>query len=479
MTDKLTKIVATIGPACEAENTIAELIGLGVNIFRFNLKHNTLAWHGDGIKRVKKISEELRRPVGTLIDLQGPEIRIVIPGDQIELRRGEKVLLAEKVPTYAKGFTISAPDVIHHIEKGQKITVDDGRFEFTVEEKKHDVLTLKSHSEGIFKTRKSMNIPGIYFPIPVLTDHDKEAIAMGKKYHIEYVALSFVRQAKDIHDLRQELAKQGFTAKIVSKIETKMAIDNLDEIVASSDALMVARGDLGIELPLEQVPYYQKLMIKKCIERGIPVITATQMLESMIEVPYATRAEVSDIANAVFDYTDATMLSGETAYGKYPDKVVEIMSKTLSFSEKKRIEDTRALFTYHIADEEEMICDAAYNLYLQFSKKHDTVGGFVVFTHTGRTARKLSRYRPRVPIFAFTPDTQVRDSLTISYGVIPLLQPTIYKKNQQITKDNIVGAISWLQKKGLIQKDKYYFVLHGDIWKIEGKVSTIKVIPPQ
>jgi pyruvate kinase len=271
-----------------------------------------------------------------------------------------------------------------------------------------------------------------------------------------------------------------FSGRVISKIETKLAIDNLDEVIDCSEGIMVARGDLGVELPIEQVPYYQKIMIKKCIERGFPVITATQMIHSMIDRPYPTRAEISDIANAVFDLTDMVMLSEESAAGQYPLEAVEMMKKTIVFNEKNvMVKDTRKVFDFISIDAEEMLCDTAYNLYLQFRKKNFNFGGFVVFTESGRTARKLSRYRADAPIFVFAPTEKVRDSLTVNYGVVPFLQQTIFKKGQPVKLDDMKNAITYLKKNGFFDESKYYILLYGDNWMIEGQVSTVKVISPK
>jgi pyruvate kinase len=283
----------------------------------------------------------------------------------------------------------------------------------------------------------------------------------------------------DMKSLRDEMKKRNYRARIIAKIETQMAIDNMDEILDASDGVMVARGDLGIELPYPQVPYYQKVLIKKCIERGIPVITATQMLQSMVDKPYPSRAEVSDIANAVFDNTDAVMLSEETASGKYPLKAVETQAKTASYIESHSVSDIRLANSFQIDDQETMVTDAAYNLLVRMDRKDAEIGGFIVFTQTGRTARMISRYRPRVPIYAFTPDEHISGMLTLSYAVYPVIQPEIYKRNSQVTAEDVQEAMKYLQKKDLVKKDKYYIVLHGDAWMIEGKTSTIKIIAPQ
>lgn len=474
----LTKIVATIGPASESSEMIERLILSGVNVFRFNLKHNELSWHKEKILLVKQISEKLKIPVGVLIDLQGPEIRLMTPNAQdVVVKLGQKVVI--KRHKSKDSFTLSDDIVLESMKEGGKIVVDDGKFVFLVSESSKNEVTLEALSEGILKTRKTLNIPGIYCPLSALTKHDKEAITSFSDLPVDFVALSFVRNTQDVEKLRAFMKKKGMSARIISKIETKLAIDNIDEIIDVSEGIMVARGDLGVEVPLEQVPFYQKAIIKKCLERGFPVITATQMIHSMIDRPYPTRAEISDIANASYDMTDTVMLSEESAAGSYPERAVTVMNKTIDFNEKKVfIDDTREVFNFHIADIEEMLCDTAYNMYLQFKKKDFKFGGFIVFSETGRTARKLSRYRPNLPIYVFTPNKRVRDSLTLNYGVVPILQPKIFKKGKVIRIEDMQNALAHLKKMKLYDTRKHYILFYGDNWMVEGRTSTLKILSP-
>lgn len=475
----LTKIIATIGPASETPEMIERLILAGVNVFRFNLKHNELNWHAEKILLVKEIASNLKIPIGTLIDLQGPEIRLITPYAQdVVIKLGQKLVI--KPQETKDSFTLSDDIVLESIKEGTKVVVDDGKFVFLVSESNRKSVTLESLSEGILKTRKTLNIPGVYCPLSALTKHDKEAIRDFSELPVDFVALSFVRNTQDVEKLRIFMKKKSMKARIISKIETKLAVDNIDEIINVSDGIMVARGDLGVEVPLEQVPYYQKIIIKKCLERGFPVITATQMIHSMIDKPYPTRAEVSDIANASYDMTDTVMLSEESAAGNYPERAVNVMSKTVDFNEKRvLVEDTRDVFNFHIADTEEMLCDTAYNMYLQFKKKDFRFGGFIVFTETGRTARKLSRYRAKVPVYVFAPNKKVRDSLTLNYGVIPLLQPKIFKKGKVIRIEDMQNALSHLKELKLFDKKKHYILFYGDNWMVEGRISTIKILSPE
>lgn len=477
---EFTKIIATIGPSTESPEMIEKLINTGVDVFRFNLKHNELSWHKEKIALVKEIAKKMNRAIGTLIDLQGPEIRLITPqSSEMAIKKDDTISIYRQTKGQ-DSFCLTDDVVLSYMEKGQKIVVDDGKFQFEVIKASKDEVKLVSRSNGTLKTRKTLNVPGVYFPLAAITERDKEAIKGFADSPVDFVALSFVRTAQDVLDLKKFMKKAGFNGRVISKIETKLAIDNLDEIIDSSEGIMVARGDLGVELPIEQVPYYQKIMIKKCLERGFPVITATQMIHSMIERPYPTRAEISDIANAVFDLTDMVMLSEESAAGQYPLEAVNYMKKTIVFNEKNvLVKDTRSVFDFISVDAEEMLCDTAYNLYLQFRRKNFNFGGFIVFTEAGRTARKLSRYRAEAPIFVFAPNEKVRDSLTVNFGVFPFLQPEIFKKGQQVKLDDMKNAIEYLKKNGLFDENKYYILLYGDNWMVEGQVSTLKVISPK
>lgn len=471
---KLTKIVATIGPATESEETIKELIETGVNVFRFNFKHNTVEWHSERIERVNMVAHKMGVPVGTLIDLQGPELRINMPGESIEVNVGDLLIFGEEAfEGKEKGFSITHPDVIPHLAEGQKILAEDGTYTFFVV-RKNGKTYLRSESKGTLKQRKNLNIPGADFPFPVLVERDFDGLKLAARNEVDFVALSFVRTPSDIKLIREEMAKHKVNAKMVSKIENQKAIDNLDAIIEASDAIMVARGDLGVELPTEQVPYYQKMMIRKCVEKGIPVITATQMLQSMIDNPNPYRAEISDIANAIYDLTDAIMLSGETASGKYPVNAVAVMAKTAEFNEEKFAVDTRLKFNHRVADVESTICDAAYNIHLKLIENKIKVKGFLVFTHTGKTARLISRYRPDIPIYAFAGSDSVRDQLALSYGVIPFTEHVI--KKGEVEKMHLLDALDFLKEKGHVKKGDKLIVLHGDIWSVEGGTSTVKVI---
>jgi pyruvate kinase len=468
MAAKLTKIVATIGPACESDEKIKELILAGVNIFRFNFKHNEIAWHEALINRVTELAKSMDTPIGVLLDLQGPEIRVIMKTDQM-------VIVPEKeIELGSQEFTISHPAILEHLPDGQFVVINDGQFTFTLKKRKGKYFLLPQQG-GTLQPNKSMNFPGADYPIDVLTSRDLGGIEMAGRAGVDYIALSFVRSAQDVDYLADEMKKRNVVAKIVSKIEAKRAIDNLDSIIDTSDAIMVARGDLGVELPIEQVPYYQKQMIRKCFEKGKPVITATQMLESMMTSPYPTRAEISDIANAAYDLTDAVMLSGESAMGKFPLEAVRTMAKVVSYNEGITIEDVRVNNQYQLERQEQILCDAAYNLYHKGRGNVD-FKGFLVFTQTGKTAQMLSRYRPQVPIYAFAPSYDIADSLTIHFGVYPFVLPSKHAFNDVVTKESTAEIVSYLHDKGLCTKGDKLIMMHGAYWGVPGGASTIRII---
>lgn len=473
--NKHTKIVATLGPSSDSEEMIEKLINHGVNIFRFNFKHNTVEYHGERIELVNKVAKRIGKPIGTLIDLQGPSLRINMPGDQLELKKGDLLVFGEQAFSEGKkGFSITHPDIISHLEIGQKLLADDGNFTFYVESRSGDETIIRSDTDGVLKNRKSINIPGSDFPFPILIERDFEGLKLAALKEIDFIALSFVRSGHDLEVVKEQAAKHGVKGKIIAKIETQTGLDNIDEIIEKADGIMVARGDLGVEIPIEQVPYYQKMMIRKCMEAGKPVITATQMLQSMVDFPHPTRAEVSDVANAVYDETDCVMLSAESASGKYPLKAVEMMSKILAFNEPMKEEDLERTFDFSIQDTTSMICDSAYALYLQYLQSEQKLGGFLIYTQTGRTAQLLARYRPRVPVFAFTRNNKIRDMLTIHFGVLPFVEEAHDEK--EVTRIEVEKTIEFLKKQGHLKDGEKVIVLHGDHWGVVGGTSTVRVV---
>ncbi len=477
---KFTKIVATIGPASESEDKIAELILAGVNVFRFNFKHNKPEWHASRINRVRQVADQLGHSVGVLIDLQGPELRIEMNADEIDLTSGEVIFLGQRAKQGSKGFWLSHDKATQYLAKGQTVYAEDGSFEFRVLSRVDNGLSakLKVIKGGLLKRRKNCNIPGTDMPLPVLIDRDFEALKVASKNPVDYLALSFVRSANDIKLVRQAMAEYQVDAKVVAKIEARKAIDNIDEIITASDVLMVARGDLGVELPIEQVPYHQKVIIKKCIEKGVPVITATQMLQTMISQPVPTRAEVSDVANAIFDKTDAIMLSAETATGQYPVEAVKVMTKTAMFNDGQAITDTRRFYNFEILDREQLVCDGAYNFYIT-SYLNDRLmrfNGIVAFSETGRTVLNLAKYKPNIPILAFVPNKKIRDGLSLVRGVVAFDTEELGKRQNDVGKHDINRVKEFLTGRKLAEVGNNYILVHGDVWKQKGGTSTVRVI---
>ncbi len=477
---KLTKIVATIGPASESEMMIRKLIRVGVNVFRFNFKHNKPAWHARMIDRVKQIAKEMEVVVGVLLDLQGPELRIEMKQEFIDLKKGEKIILGEKVETgKVKGFWLTHKEVVGYLEVGQVLFAEDGGFKFKVVERLDgNNVVLEVVRGGRLKVKKNCNIPGAGFPFPVLVDKDYAGLKIAADHQVDYIALSFVRSKDDVEFLREKMVEFEAKSKVISKVESKLAIDNIDEIIQVSDGIMVARGDLGVELPIEQVPYYQKVIIHKCIEKGKTVITATQMLQSMVHSPVPTRAEVSDIANAVFDQTDAVMLSAESATGKYPEEAVKVMVKTVYFNERQETYDTRERYDFEINDREQLVCDGAYDFYITSFLNNRLMEfiGIVAFSETGRTVLNLARYRPNIPIFAFVPDEKVRDGLSAVRGVVPFCVKELGKEGNEVERGDIEKVKRFLLDKNFVQKGDNLILVHGDIWKQRGGTSTVRVI---
>ncbi len=471
---KLTKIIATIGPVSDSPEMIKKLIEAGVNVFRFNFKHNTVEWHSERIQRVNKVASKMGVTVGTLIDLQGPELRINMPKDQIKIEEGELLYFGEKVfENKQKGFSITHPDIIDHLKDGQSVLADDGAYSFHVV-KKGKTTYLASDTTGVLKTRKTLNIPGADFPFPVLIDRDFKGLELAARHDVDFIALSFVRTQADLRTVRKEAKKYKVIGKLIAKIETEKALGHLDKIIDAADGVMVARGDLGVEIPIEQVPFYQKMIIKKCIIKGKFVITATQMLQTMIDNPYPTRAEISDIANAIYDSTDCIMLSGETASGAYPLKTVQVMNKTAAFYEGKVDTDIRKSIRFSPNDTTALICDTAYGLYQEYLKTHYKIDGIVVFSQTGNTAKTISKYRPKVPIFAFVPTQTICESLTVDFGVLPIIFPFIEAGEVSIV--DLKRATKILKDKKLLKQGGRVIVIHGDQWGQGSGATTVRIV---
>ncbi|MCR9133670.1 MAG: pyruvate kinase [bacterium] len=413
-----TKIVCTIGPSTNTYDTIVNLLLHGMNIARINCSHGTHEIHARSISYIRKAAREYDYSIPVLMDLQGPKIRVgqMKDGGQV-LKDGSVITITgEDVEGTDKIIPIDYKKLVEEAEVGNMILLDDGLLEFKVIGKEGRNLKAEVVVGGLLKSRKGVNLPNVKISIPALTEKDLEDLDFAIEQDADFVALSFVRTADEVYDLKRRLEAAGSLAKVVSKIEKPEAIDNIDEIIAASDAIMVARGDLGIEIATEEVPVIQKTIIQKCRKEGIPVITATQMLDSMISNPRPTRAESSDVANAVLDGTDAVMLSGETAAGKYPMEAVNVMDRICRKVEEK----TQALYNsleYRkpTLEEKQIIESIAHSCIFMANN----VGAKVIstITHSGSTARRIAKFRPNVPIFAFTESQKIRRQLNLVWGV--------------------------------------------------------------
>ncbi len=450
---KKTKIVCTIGPVTQTKERLTQLLDAGMNVMRLNFSHGTFPDHQDRVDTMREIMKETGRTVAILQDLSGPKIRIgKFKDGKIELKKGQTFTLTtdDCVGDETKVY-INYENLPKEVKPGGTIMLQDGtkRLEVT-QVKGNDIITVVKVG-GTLGDHRGVNVPGASLSISSLTDKDKADIEFGIKNKVDYVALSFVRRAEDIRELRAILDKAKSHAHIIAKIETPEALSNIDEILEVSDGIMVARGDLAIEIPAEEVPLVQKMIIQKCNSVGKPVITATQMLESMLESPVPTRAEVSDIANAIIDGTDAIMLSEETTLGKFPVEAVEIMSRVaLRVESEVYTRDTIAEY-----DESHGITDVASQSAVRAAH---AVGAklIVALTRSGRTARMVARYRPAEPILALSDDKENANKLMLTFGCYPMVAKTFKTVDEimEIVKDKTLG-------EGLLQKGDKAVIIAG------------------
>ncbi len=428
MSMRRTKIVCTIGPASQTKTTIDKMVRAGLDVARLNFSHGTQAEHRQLIKLLRAAGSRLHQPLAIMQDLQGPRIRIgLVDKKGIELNRQDIVLLvdenkvgqnvfAEALRREYKVLPVQFPLLYKFTKKNSHILINDGLIDLQVWQIKDRVIYCRVKKSGIVFSHKGINLPGFSIKGPVITDKDKEDLLFGLRQKIDFVALSFVHSAQDIKDLRRLLPpKSGI--KIVAKIETKEAIRNFDQILDQADAIMVARGDLGIELPIDQVPLLQKKMIKKCLQAAKPVIVATQMLDSMIINSRPTRAEVSDVANAVIDHADALMLSGETAYGRYPVASVRMMKQIIRETEESIFDNLpRDYFDFKKFTVPATVASSVERLV-----KENKAKVVIVNSLSGQAARLISRHRPEAVIAVLTNSPQTYQQLALSWGVRPYL----------------------------------------------------------
>jgi len=417
---KRAKIICTIGPTSNKEEILIKLINNGMDVARLNFSHGTHQDHLKNIQLIRKISDDIGKPIAILMDLQGPKIRIGHFDDgPVRIKHGDEFsITTEDVPGDKNKVSTSYKNLPNDVNADDNILINDGLIRLQVKNTTKNEVNCKVVIGGNLYDRKGINLPGVLVSEPSLTSKDKEDLEFGLKHGADYVALSFVREAADIRNIKQYMGEKA--VPVVAKIEKPEAIKNIDEIISETDVIMVARGDLGVEISAEKVPVVQKMIIEKCQKAGIPVITATQMLDSMMANPIPTRAEASDVANAIFDGSDAVMLSGETAFGKYPVESVTIMSNIIKEAEKGgyyRLRTERRTASSPVPlSSSRSICHVAY-----ISADDIKADYIVVFTESSFTGRIMSKYRPSVPILGVTPDERSLRKMALYWGVTPTL----------------------------------------------------------
>lgn len=441
-----TKIVATVGPACNSYEKLLALVHEGVNVFRLNFSHGTHEQHHEVIQHINKINASFPFNIAILADLQGPKLRVgEIEGDILALNKGDVFYFTnEKRLGNLDGIYLSYPNFHNDVKVGETIMIDDGKIEVKVLEIGSDTrVKVEVTTPGDLTSKKGINLPDTKISLPSLTEKDLADIDFIVHNSIDWLALSFVRTANDIDELRKILKAKNHEAKIIAKIEKPEALDNLREIILASDAIMVARGDLGVELPLERIPMIQKDIVRKCIHRAKPVIIATQMMESMIDRTRPNRSEITDVANAVLEGADAVMLSGETAMGKYPELVIRTMVNIITEVEKEETVYNRNLVPQ--SHSPSFISDAL--CYNACEMARDVKANALIgMTQSGYTGFMLSSFRPRSPLFVFTKTQTLVNQLSLSWGV----QAFYYEMEESIDKITS-DQINFLKEKGLLK----------------------------
>lgn len=447
-----TKIVCTIGPASESPEILAELIKAGMNVARLNFSHGSHEEHAVRIATIRDVAEKLNKTVGILLDTKGPEIRThTMENGELHLVSGQVIDISmTEVVGDQNSFSVTYNQLIDDVDQNDKILLDDGLIELRVLAKDNEKGLIHTIVEnaGVLKNKKGVNVPGVSVKLPGITEKDAQDILFGIEQGVDFIAASFVRTPKDVLEIRELLEQNGGShIQIIPKIENQEGVDNIDDIIEVSDGLMVARGDLGVEIPAEVVPLVQKQLIKKCNSVGKPVITATQMLDSMQRNPRPTRAEASDVANAIFDGTDAIMLSGETAAGLYPIESVRTMNNIAEYTENSL--DYRSIVAKRSKEKGTTMTEALSQA-VAYTSINLGVKAVLAPTSSGTTAKMIAKYRPGVPIIAITDSISTAQKLTLVWGVTPIV--THHVK----TTDEILEL-------AVDESLKYQYVDHGDV----------------
>lgn len=467
-----TRIVCTLGPSSNSYETVKALALAGMNVARFNFSHGTQESHLETFRVVSRVRSELHMPIATLLDTKGPEIRLktFANGPVILKEGGQFTLTTREVPGDESIVSITHMNLPHDLGQQTRILIDDGLVELHVESKTDTDIITRVVSGGQISDRKGVNVPGVRFSMPYISDRDKDDVLFGIRSGFDYIAASFVRGAEDVQALRQLLDENGGAhVRIIAKIENADGVAHIDEIIEASDAVMIARGDMGVEIPFEEIPIIQKRMIKAATMAGRQVITATQMLESMVHNPRPTRAEITDVANAIYDGTSATMLSGETASGKYPVEAVKTMARIAERAEND-IDYRKRFLERSMAESSETITDAiSHATCLIALNMH--AAAIVTVTKSGTTAKMISRFRPNMPIIACTPDASTYRQLSLSWGVTPVLIG-----EERITDVLFEHAVDASVDTGIISKGDLVVLTAGVPLSISGTTNLIKVV---
>ncbi|MDJ0810481.1 MAG: pyruvate kinase [Desulfobacterales bacterium] len=466
--NRKTKIVATIGPASNTRPLLERLVEAGMNVARLNFSHGSYEDHVEVIRTIRSISRTMSRPIGILLDLQGPKIRVgkLENGEPVRLKRNQSFAITNRdMAGTAAMVSTTYRALVTDVRKGDTILLDDGLIRLQVEKTRSRTVECRVINGGWLKEKKGINLPGVNVSAPSLTEKDKRDVNFGIKNGVDYFALSFVRTADDLRQIKAILNKQGAAIPVIAKIEKPEAVENLDAILAVADGIMVARGDLGVELPPEQVPTIQKRIIHATTSCNKPVITATQMLETMSTNPIPTRAEASDVANAIIDGTDAVMLSGETASGRFPVKSVRMMARIA------REAESSPFMRYNIPYERDpadlvthAVAQSAVNIL------HEIDGRCVVaFSVSGKTSKQISKQRPAEPVYAFTSSTETYNRLSLLWGITPMYIPDIDNAQRLIASSE-----NLLTEKKLLARDDLIVLVIGMGLK-RGSTNVIKI----
>ncbi len=464
--------MCTLGPATANERRIKELVYAGMDVARLNMSHGTHEDHAESYRLVRAASDASGHGVGILADLQGPKIRLAkFSGGPVELRRGARwTITTREVDGNAEISGTTYEGLAGDVKAGDPILIDDGRVRLRVIEVKDgtDVLC-EVLVGGKVSDHKGINLPGVAVSVPALSEKDIEDLRFALHLTVDFIALSFVRSAADVEDVRRIMREENITRPVIAKIEKPQAIDNLDEVIAAFDGFMVARGDLGVEMPAEEVPFLQKKIIDKARLNAKPVIVATQMLESMIASPTPTRAEVSDVANAILDGADAVMLSGETGVGEYPVHTVETMARIIQTTELHAMEQhevgTLRVLQWDPHTKSGVIAKAAGEVAERIDAKY-----VVAFTQSGDSARRMSRLRGPVPVLAFTPEAQTRSQLSLSWGV-----ETFKTASVEHTDEMVAQVDEQLLNIGRVKKGDLVVIIAGSPPGIPGSTNALRV----